>query len=165
MATLKEYYSKDFSSYLGMQRLWTGKESNGAEFEIIAKVHFDFVSNSKFVSFYVPKVSNPIRLYAELLSKIGEALNITNEVSVKTKIPGDKEVSETELKFSGRVYIYSESTDDPKEIQKLEETVKADNLFLHYRNQLYLEERNKYEKPLAFISHDSNDKEEYASHL
>lgn len=166
MATLKEYYKKDFSRYFGFHTIWTCQEPIGDKFEISAQVHCDFESNTKFVSFFVPNVTNPTRLFIELLAKIGDALNILEKnVEVKTGMPGGKGINSTELKFSGRVFIYSETDVSQEEIIQIEEAFLKDGLYLHYRNQSYLLERNKYEKPLAFISHDSRDKEEFASNI
>jgi len=80
-------------------------------------------------------------------------------------VPGGKEITNSELKFSGRVFIYSENNLDKKDITDLEEAVRKDDIFLQYRSESYLMEKIRYEKPLAFISHDSRDKEEYASKI
>ena len=166
MATLKEYYKKDFSRYFGFHTTWIGQEPSGEKFDIIAQVHCDFESNTKFVSFYVPKVTNPLKLFIELLVKIEEALKIMDKnVEVKTCVPGGKEINNSELKFSGRVYIYYADLVDNKEITELEEAVLRDGLYLHFRDASYLSEKLKYEKPLAFISHDSRDKVEYAGKI
>jgi hypothetical protein len=67
--------------------------------------------------------------------------------------------------FTGRIYIYSEddvSEEDKKYIKQRSEELGQS---VKFREQRYADERNKFEKPLGFISHDSKDKIEIASPL
>jgi hypothetical protein len=165
MATLNEYYKTDFSRYMGINKSWILQDPNGNKIDISAQVHLDFLSNAKFVSFFVPKVTDPIRVFIELINHLDNALKILDDIGVKTTVPGDSEMDIVEMNFTKRIYIYSENQLEPIMIQELIEVVKKDDLFLHIRDSYYLTERIKNEKPLAFISHDSKDKEKYASKI
>ena len=159
MATLKEYYLKDFSRLLSTHKDWKIKDNLGLETTITAKVHFDFDSNTTFISFFSPKVDNEISLFTSLINNINEALKMMNNFQVRTKLPGETETSSEDLKFSGKVFFYYEGIVNEPEFSKLHIELKTKGLFIHFRDENFSKERSKLEIPLAFISHDSRDKE------
>ena len=70
-----------------------------------------------------------------------------------------------DLIFTGQVYLYSERP--VPEALKARLTAEAQKVGqkLTFRSVEYMNERNKWEKPLAFISHDTRDKAEIAQPL
>ena len=159
MATLHEYYLKDFSRLLSTHADWTLHSPTNGDFTVIAKVHLDFDSNTFFISFYVPKTESEIPIFNLLLSKLDDVIKIKDGVQVKTKLPGENESTSTDLRFSGRVFFYYEGVVDETEFLKFQTSLKPQGLFLHFRDSTFSFERSKLEIPLAFISHDSRDKE------
>ena len=77
--------------------------------EVLARVHFDFESNAKYVSYYIPssnKVQCPARM---VLNSIDEILSATDQAcAVDGGFVGEEPMKSTTLQFSGRVFIYSE---------------------------------------------------------
>jgi hypothetical protein len=69
------------------------------------------------------------------------------------------------LIFTGRIFLYSEADIHETDFEKLRIATLASDLNIHYRGQHFAEERAKLEKPLAFISHDSRDKDVVARPL
>ena len=65
----------------------------------------------------------------------------------------------------GRIFIYSEDTVKEEDKSYILQRSKELGQSVKFREQRYADERNKYEKPLAFISHDSRDKENIAGPL
>ncbi|NVM20288.1 MAG: toll/interleukin-1 receptor domain-containing protein [Desulfobacterales bacterium] len=125
----------------------------------------DFESNALYISFYVPhseKVECPSRV---ILNSINQILAWKNETYVESGFKGQEASTIKECLFTGRIYIYSE--DDVKEENKRYVRGRAAELgqSVKFREQSYADERNRSEKPLAFISHDSRDKESIASPL
>jgi len=165
MATLKEYYNKDFSMYLSAQAEWPMIIKEIELFKATVKVHLDFVTNTKFISFYVPFFSSATNVVKTLVKKTDEALVISEKISINTRAPGDGIMFSEDLVFSGRVYFYSEGKINNIEFEKLKQEYKKKGLYIHYRDMEYVNERVKNEKPLAFISHDTRDKEEIASKI
>lgn len=94
-----------------------------------------------------------------LLSKLDDAIKIKDGVEIKSKLPGENESLSTDLRFSGRVFFYYEGTVNETEFAKLQASLKSQGLFLHFRDVNFSIERSKLETPLAFISHDSRDKD------
>jgi len=67
--------------------------------------------------------------------------------------------------FSGRVYIYNESELNGEEITNLTSIGAELGLSVSFRGHSYCDNRNTMQQPLAFISHDSKDKDEVARPL
>lgn len=159
MATLHEYYLKDFSRLLSSHVDWTLRSQTKGNMTVTAKVHFDFDSNTFFISFYVPKTESEVSVFNLLLSKLDDAIKIKDGVEIKTKLPGENESNSADLRFSGRVFFYYEGVVDEPEFLKLQTSLKQQGLFLHFRDINFSTERRRLEIPLAFISHDSRDKD------
>ena len=165
MATLKEYFDKDFPHVISI-----GKplklESESSEIEILARVHYDFDSNAKFTSYYVPSHPDTFKWCWGIF----ENRNIiTNEaqtnVLISTKLPGESLKECANLKCCGRVFIYHEKDLLEQEVNSLSRYAESVGIFPQFRNSQYARERNAMEKPLAFISHDSRNKEQVARPL
>ncbi len=164
MATLLEYYQTDFNRIMSAHSIWQMQKNGEIERnEIIAKVHLDFDSNTKYLSFYIPKVSNEFNVIKSIVSRFKEALMILDSTLIESKSPGEKKISSNALIFSGRIFIYINSSIDEEKFKLLEKEYHSKGIFLHIRDTNYSKERSKTEKPLAFISHDSRDKEKIAS--
>ncbi len=67
-----------------------------------------------------------------------------------------------DLKFSGRVFLYTEDLFSAEQVGKLEQRTKEQGLDVVFRTPTSALERSRYEKPLAFISHDWRDKKDIA---
>lgn len=159
MATLQEYYLKDFSRLLSTGKELLLKNNAGMELKITVKVHFDFDSNSIFISFYIPKLENETSIFSLLIDKLEDVLQMTKGVLVKTKLPGENETSSEDLKFSGKIFFYYEGEVDQSKFFEMQNEAKQKGLIIHYRDINFSTERSKVEKPIAFISHDNRDKE------
>lgn len=89
-----------------------------------------------------------------------------NQVRLVFKGPGDiKDIEDKDLHFTGRVYFYSENRLAPDLVTRLEELALSKGLSLICRGPDYAETRNGLEKPRAFLSHDSRDKEAIARRI
>lgn len=166
MATLREYFKKDQDRSLAIDKETPLQGPNGDHLlDVLTRLHVDLESNALYISFYVPhseKVECPSRI---ILNSIDQVLAWRNDTYVEGGFHGQDAATINECKFTGRIYIYSEDT--VKEEDKKYTRVRAEELGqnIKFREQSYADFRNKHEKPLAFISHDSRDKESVASPL
>ena len=69
MATLYEYYLKDFSRLLSTHLDWTLNNPDDGNMNVTVKVHLDFDSNIFFLSFFLPRVTNEISIFNFLRRK------------------------------------------------------------------------------------------------
>ncbi len=167
MASLQEYFKKDGSKNLTVQEQWNFSNADGSniEGEVIARLHYDFDAHARYISFFIPKIEGVECPEALLLNKIPEMLSWPEtKVSVSAGFEGDQ-TDARHLVFTGRVYLYSERAvrEDLKTMMMAE--AKACGQSLVFRSVEYLSMRNRWEKPRAFISHDSRDKKEIAEPL
>lgn len=182
MASIREYFEKDFSNCL---KLDVVHNFNSRRVEGV--VLYDFVANIVYTAWYVEGSKN-LDYFFDLLSSLknGSTEVVLNKritlpkgqmfpgevrISNKPNVPfevlakfyGESEyISSNEMNSSSRIFIYSES--DLTSNEKLELRKYARNLSheLQFRSMEYSNVRGSHESPLAFISHDWNDKDEIA---
>ncbi|MDQ2084480.1 toll/interleukin-1 receptor domain-containing protein [Xanthobacteraceae bacterium Astr-EGSB] len=166
MATLREYFIKDGSSNLTLDQKWEMKDETGKVIdEVTARVHFDFEAYAQYISFYIPKMESVELPEAIVLNAIPQLLKVPlEEVHVEAGV-GDERTEGKNLVFTGQVYLYSERPVKPEYQQRLSAEASALHHRLTFRSTEYMEARNRWERPLAFISHDSRDKKDIAEPL
>jgi hypothetical protein len=158
MATLYEYFVKDGTQNLTTQQVWHFEKEGVKQGDLTARLHLDFDANAKYVSFFIPEMPNVVCPEAIALNTVAEIL-AWPETLVGVQTGMGKEVKEAqELMFTGQVYLYSERpVSDDFKIQFTAEANKFGQK-LTFRSVEYANAREKWERPLAFISHDSRDK-------
>jgi hypothetical protein len=164
MATLREYFDTDFTTLLknSIEVPWQLNHEHGV---LSVRVHLDFDSNVKFLSVFLPAGSCHGDVIKAALLDVHSWLTAGDGLEVRLSREGEAERRSTDLRFAGRVFLYHEAeiaTDTLAEIARL---AGEDGLALHFRGPRFATGRVKYERPLAFISHDSRDKAEIARPL
>lgn len=134
MAALNEYYNADFNRLLSTHATWKLQTIGKEEFDVIAKVHLDFNSNTKFLSFYIPQCTNSLEIIKVLLGKIDKAIKISDSTQIQSGLPGEKMMNSSTLRFSGRIFFYSENFINPDEFAEISEQLIKQGLFIHYRD-------------------------------
>lgn len=167
MATLREYFAKDGAQNLTTSETWgvTNQVTGEKYGEVVARLHFDFEAYAKYVSFFIPDMAGVDLPEAFALNSIPDLLKSPAErIGVQAGFGGEL-TNGKDLIFTGQVYLYSERP--VPEALKARLTVEAQKVGhkLTFRSVEYMNERNKWEKPLAFISHDTRDKAEIAQPL
>ncbi len=181
MSTLREYFETDFKNTI---RLSVTFEYRSGIIEGI--VLYDLLSYSAFFSCYIQGHDNEYEYFPGLLRNIENGTtklslqgNITLPAAklfpgvIKVENKSDFEIhyqllgesvwrSSKNIKSTKRLYLYSETDLLPNEISKLQKEANKLDHNLVFRNKSYVDVRSSYEKPLAFISHDSKDKTEIA---
>lgn len=170
MATLKDYFQIDFG-LLSEQATWGMKDQKGDDLEpVIARTHKDFDSNSKFWSFYIPEGTN-VGIYVNTLFQNSEVQNCVlspegDTVNVYMGLSGYSERASSEsLIFTSRIFLYIDHLLTESERKAITEQGKGQGFHVIVRDREYASTKSSIEKPLAFISHDSRDKEELVRDL
>jgi hypothetical protein len=178
MAALHQYYETDFSNTVRMHVRFPVEEEN-----IEAVVLFDFVGLMAYVACYVPGPNRNLDFFFKLLQALeyGKTqmvldgkitlpatkqfpgqLRVENkeDFEVLARFHGDPTwVSSKNIQATRRVFIYCEANLSERDIQALKDEAQKHNHDLQIRSTEYMEARTKQEQPLAFISHDSRDKD------
>lgn len=170
MATIREYFDTD-ARVLTMHSTWTFNTKDGdALAEVIAKIAYDFEANAKYWYFYVPAMD-------DLYQCLGTIFNSTEFKNCSLRPDGDgvyvemghAEYSERQststLQFTRRVHLYLDFELTRENRASLVAELLARGYFLSIRDREYARSRSASEKPLAFISHDSRDKDAFVREL
>lgn len=159
MASLHEYFVKDGGQNLTHQQTWQLGNAEGVKIgELTARLHLDFDANAKCISFFIPEMPGVECPETFALNSIAEILKRPEtQVGFQAGIGGERKDAR-ELVFTGQIYLYSERP-VPEELKaRMCAEARAVGHNLTFRSVEYMNERNKWEKPRAFISHDSRDK-------
>ncbi len=159
MATLREYFDTDFARVLNAAQPLTVVRTTGDDpVQVQARVHLDFDSNTKYVSCLIPETSDPLSISVALLKDIERILSIADGLEVQTALPGEEMRCSRDLRFSGRVFLYTEQTIASEKATQLCAEAKQNGLHVQIRDPEFAVRRSALEK-LAFILHDSRDKD------
>jgi len=186
---LKDYYELDFlKTAIVKYELTAVRGSDKSERKFNAQAHIDFSSHVKFCSFYIPdelcdqlfemckaalaytrdvlalRGGTQIKLPKADGSWTGQGIKVTaNEYLDIELVPlAGQEYPVTSFITAPPVYIYAESDLSPEEETQIIELGKRYNCEVILRGKKYSMERLSQDKPIAFISHDSNDKDNIA---
>jgi hypothetical protein len=167
MATLREYFIKDGHNNLTTdQTLEVKNQETGEKYgDVVARLHLDFEAHAKYASFFIPDMAGVECPEAIALNGMSVLLKSPEErVGVQMGF-GEERKDGKDLVFTGQVYLYSERPVKEELKARLAEEARALGHHLTFRSTAYMEYRNKWEKPHAFIAHDSRDKKEIAEPL
>jgi len=163
MATLKQYFDTDFKLLSAHQTYIFDSETE--KIEVICRVHYDFDANVIFVSYYVPDLKDVVPLCIKLIEDLDWAEKMIADIPVEQGKPGSESVISTNLQFSGQIHLYSEVDLSLEDLELLKDHGKRTGRSVRFQGPKYASERSKLEKPLAFLSHDTRDKDEIARPL
>lgn len=182
MATLREYFDSDFNSaariYVKLQKT----ELTNVDVAIL----YDFSALQGFIACYVKGAMHTLDHFLRLLEAMQHGksqvnldgkvvlpsarsfpgrLEIRNDnpFVMRAQFHGDPEwISTSDILISGRIFIYSETQLNDGEVLKLKQKGDEFKQKIQFRSINHAIARSALEKPLAFISHDSRDKEAIA---
>jgi len=163
VATLKEYFLKDFANALSVDFTW--QTGDHIPKEIAIKVSIEMYSGARFVAYYIPQHLDFLAICAELIENVKEAIKRSEGVQTIAGFLGDRHVGlvgSNHCVVANRVYVYLENEPSEAEASALDTFCKKKGLWLTIRALEYAKKKMELEKPLAFISHDSRDKAEVA---
>ena len=180
MATLREYFDTDSGNTI---KIYCRHNLDGSDVELV--VLCDFSAYVAWVSCYVTG-ERSLDFFIRLVQSLQHgqtklAMGDKIVLPASRTFPGDLRVfnqtdidilvrpygnpdwiSWKELTTSMRLFIYSESDLRDDEIRALQAEARKSNHHVLFRSRKYVSERSSHEKPVAFISHDSRDKDDVA---
>lgn len=170
MATIREYFDTDPRA-MAMHVGWSIGSADGTQqTEAIAKIAYDFEANAKYWYFYIPPTP-------DLSGCLGAIFSSPEFAACRLRPEGDGVHIETghsdyserqtshSLQFTRRVHLYIDHELTPADRKGLVAQALDRGFYLSIRDREYARKRSESEKPLAFISHDSRDKEPFVRAL
>ena len=187
MATIREYFDKESSRVLCAIRTVKLSHPTG-NLDILVAVHYDFDAPAKYLSVFISSSEHLFNICKCLLLITEFLLKSEGDVNVRLPVgsavyggfyvanhPGnlilnatplcEPEIAGETLPFTGTIFFYSENELSEVELALLKNEGKQKTLTVRWRGPRFARERSLIEKPVAFISHDSRDKEEVARPL
>lgn len=166
MATLREYFDTDFTRCLSLHKPWVLRSYSGdSDVTIIARISHEYSANAKYWSFFIPSemgnesfvdaIFNESSTKLCVLGPEGDSVEVTTSFAEYS----DKMSSST-LMFTGRIFLYVDWVLSKESQHSILEKGRLAGFHVVIRDSKYAEERSKWEKPMAFISHDSRDKDD-----
>ncbi len=166
MATPREIFEKD-SKNLRVHETHQIKDSRtGESAEVIVTLAFDFVAGVTYGSLFIGDTSLAVAAITHYLDHQEDILKLGQSAEMTTGFHGtDERISSVDLHFSGRILAYT-AYKIPADVKRLLfEKAAARRIGLVIRDGQYLTQRAAMESPMAFISHDSRDKEPFVRDL
>lgn len=170
MATIREYFDTEPKA-MTMHVGWGIASADGTpDGEVIAKVAYDFEANAKYWYFFIPTMS-------DLSGCLGAIFSSPEFAACRLRPEGDGVYVETghcdyserqttnTLQFTKRVHMYLDAEVSPTDRASLVAQALARGFYLSLRDREYARKRSETEKPLAFVSHDSRDKDSFVREL
>jgi hypothetical protein len=189
VATIREYFDKAAERVLTAVRTVRIKYPHG-ELEVLVQVHCDFDANVRYLSLFLPKCAESSRVCQSLLEQVIFLLAPQGDVNVKLPLAADvyggfhvfnhgpekpielnalplcePQIRLEDLPFSGTLFVYTENSISEVDLALLKDHAQQRKINLRWRGVSFAQERSAIERPIAFISHDSNDKQEIARPL
>lgn len=167
MPTVREYYDITAKA-LNANREWHLRPENQSDVIIVlGKISYNIEENSKYWSFYIP--SNADLSCIEFLlneSNVKECIiNKSEPEQVIGFVDNPERQSLSSFHFTRRIYLYIENTIDESTKNKLISFGQSLNFDIKIRDKSYINTCTDLAKPLAFISHDSRDKDSLVREL
>lgn len=165
MATLREFFDTDLNRCLSSHADWQmNTDVDTALPTLRARISLDLEANAKCWSFFIPCGVN-IAEYVGAIFNTPETSRCvlsgdTDSVYVQSGWAGYSELASSEsLVFTQRIFLYID--DDVSERTRNEIVVRGRGFGFHVlvRDREYATRRSELEKPLAFIAHDTRDKD------
>lgn len=173
MPSLLEFFNNDFKE-LSLDRSFVANLTRVDEFgrqvgventEIKERVRQELNSSIRFFTYYIPKTTSTLSIIESLLNSLPEQIKQIQGLVAIGSFHGDKQFGNHSITYSNRVYFYIETLLSAEEALQLDEFCKRMGVFITIRSTDYIARKMETEKPVAFISHDSRDKELIAKRI
>lgn len=160
MTTIREYFDTDAKALNAVSE-WAVCSNNGSNLiNVIGKISYRIEEYIKYWSFYFPKNSTTDYVKYMLNLKEVAKCHMEKEPSQTVGYVDSPERYKLEdFHFTKRIYIYIDEVLTIKQIIEIEDHGKIFGFSVIIRDKNYAKEKSELIKPLAFISHDSRDKD------
>lgn len=185
MPGIHQYFETDFAGVFTADFPLTITIDDESAF-LEERIILDFAGNVKYIALYIPeqkveliKVIEAIcSIWPNLLKipkskivvprskiiPIGTIVNgyeiSDNEIEVEYQTPGAEFIKTSDLYTSGKLYFYTEGSISSADKRRIFNLGRASRIFIEFRDEEYAKRATYEEQPIAFISHDSRDKQD-----
>lgn len=119
----------------------------------------DSNSSARLFTFYVPDTQDTAFVCQAIIKDLEKLKKQADGVDAIGGFADDNAVGTHSPVYSNRMFFYTERQLNTNELDELDKLAKEKQLYITFRSHDYLKKRMELQKPFAFISHDSRDKE------
>lgn len=162
MPSLRDMFDNDFADGSIGQELSCTIEGSATPVQVLTKVMYNHDMRIKYVAIFVDPVDYSANLALSLAQYSPQLVEqVSSEVSITSSHPVFDPEGEGsgDLIYTGRLFLYVDQAVDFNEQATVAAAAKQAGVHLKFRDQRYKEFMNEGSKPLAFVSHDSRDKD------
>lgn len=167
MASPREIFEKDASNNLRFHT--THKISDvvtGESADIVAGISYDFIAGAKYGLIYVDDTPLAINAVAHYITHPEDLLKESEMVEIQYgHHETDESMRSQDLVFTRRLVAYSAFHFPSAAKKELFALAAQNKINLLLRDGFYIQKRIEHQHPVAFISHDSRDKDTLVSQL
>lgn len=167
MATVRELFDTS-SKALNARNDLTLSDSGMNQHTILRQISYCFVENAKYWSFFVPEGAH-ISCVEYIFNMPETSQCIFPEDAQISQIVGYTDSPERHalesFKFTGRIYLYIDAMLSSKLNEQIVNIGSQLGFSVMVRDKEYVKKCSELSKPLAFISHDSKDKDSLVREL
>lgn len=116
---------------------------DGVQVNIKLQQHFDFEKQTEFIGLFIPSTPKTFDLCVYFKDNYNMALTMKDSILMESSGIGLQGVNTSELKFSGRVFIYHEYHLLESQKRELFTLYEDNNLSPQFRDNMYLHEKKK----------------------
>lgn len=166
MTTPRDLFEMDSKKNERISRTEKLQINNSESIEVTIALNNDLEACVSYGFLYIEESPFVIMVINYYLDNPHRLLELGNVVEIEERFrDADEILKSSELSFSGRIFVYTASCVPQIEKKRLTEKARTKKLNLIIRDGSYLAKRAETEEPLAFISHDSRDKDDFVRDL
>jgi hypothetical protein len=167
MATLSEYFTNDFKDLSidntikigGITTTLNTNEKFEFSIDVKLKIIHESKSSSRLLCYYIPECHATKEICEQLILNHDNYIKSRDGIQTIMGYTGDKTIGTHKAVYSKRAYIYSETQLSEEQLKQLQPIIHQKDLYVTFRSNDYVIKVEELQKPFAFISHDSRDKE------
>ncbi len=141
--TLLDLFKNDFSALIKFGEDLAVTNTKIGQITIKSQVYLDFPSQAIFIGFYIPNTPHTYAVCVSLSDHYNKALDLKKRIMAEASATGLQPVNTSELKFSGRVFIYHETPLFEQERRELFALYQSKGLAPQFRDYHYVADVNK----------------------
>jgi hypothetical protein len=167
MATVRQYYDADFRDFIGPEGPMPLETTEGIKLSppVMWKLLLGYDSRASFFVFYVPGGHGSGNAAMAAIDNFDWVLQFKKDLRIQEGFYQESLHSLDDCVFTGRVILYVEEDLIDADKRMLEARGRSRNLAIVVRDRAYMRQRESRMKPIAFIAHDSRDKDQIARPL
>lgn len=169
VGTVRDYYEIDFphvmrfESEVEVDLIMAPDEQVECAFPF--RTHLDYNANAIFYSAYVSHSQNAANLAASFLKHTYDIVANTPDGILSSGLATDPLMHARDLRFAGRVFLYIDADIPASHVEGLVMLGNELGIAAVVRGRPYAAARTAEERPVAFISYDSRDRDDIAKPL